>query len=52
MKASYLSPACVVHPLSLNFSMLLSGGNSWEDSIQGTGSSWGGLDKDDADFGL
>ncbi len=52
MKKSYLSPVCVVHRLSLNISMLASGGNSWEDSIQGTGSSWGGLDKDDADFGL
>ena len=52
MKKSYLSPVCVAHRLSLNISMLASGGNSWEDSIQGTGSSWGGLDTDDSSFGL
>ena len=52
MKKTYLSPACVVHRLSLNISMLSSSGNSWEDSIQDTGSSWGGLETDDAVYGL
>lgn len=52
MKKSYLSPACVAHRLSLKVSMLVSSGNSWEDSIQGTGSSWGGLETEDSTFGL
>ena len=51
MKDYYLSPVCTALPLSLNSSMLASG-NGWDDSIQGTGSSWGGLDTDDSTFGL
>ena len=52
MKASYLLPSCKVRHLSLNRSMLASVSNTWEDSIQDTGSSWGGLETDDAVFGL
>ena len=52
MKASYLSPACEARHISLDISVLSTSGNSWEDSIQGTGSSWGGLDTDDSVFGL
>lgn len=52
MKKSYLSPALVAHHLFLKSAMLVSSGNSWEDSIQGTGSSWGGLDTEDSTFGL
>lgn len=52
MKDSYLSPACKVRLLSLDSPMLSVSGNTWEDSIQDTGSSWGGLEADDAEYGL
>ena len=48
MKDSYQTPACEAHHLSLNREMLLSSDYTWEDSIQGTGSSWGGLETDDS----
>ena len=52
MKASYLSPACKVRHLSLDSPVLSVNANTWEDSIGGAGSSWGGLDTDDSIYGL
>ena len=52
MKGSYLTPACEVIQFFPDSPVLSVSGNTWEDSIQDTGSNWGGVDTDDSFFGL
>lgn len=52
MKGSYMTPASRVFQFFPGSPVLSVSGNSWEDSIQDTGSNWGGLDTDDEVFGL
>lgn len=48
----YLSPAVHIVNVSPNHHILVTTSNSWEESLESTGSKWGGEDKDDSDYGL
>ncbi len=52
MKVSYLTPVCEALHFFPDSPMLTVSGNTWEDSIQDTGSNWGGVDTDDSVYGL
>ena len=52
MKLSYTPPFCK-DPVSFSdLPVLALSANSWEDSIQDVGTSWGGVDTDDSVYGL
>lgn len=48
----YIAPLSRVCSASPENPLLFLSANGWDDSIQGTGSDWGGEDVDDSIFGL
>lgn len=54
MKVDYISPSCENCHLFPDGPVIASSiiGSGWDESLLDTGSNWGGLDTDDAVYGL